>query len=103
MRKSAVFVVLIAMASLVTVSAAEARAAKWEPLPSDSYEGTYCGGTTVIHGEDTSHEYVVRTFLPDGTRKSVVRGSLKTTLTTDAGKSVSINASGPATYFRHPD
>jgi hypothetical protein len=78
-----------------------ARGDGWYPLPSYAFDWA-CGAQTV-HVSATSKEYAQETDLPDGTIQLTITGSLKTVYSTDDGKSVMINQSGPGNLFLLPN
>jgi hypothetical protein len=78
-----------------------ARGDGWQPLPSYVYDWA-CGAQTV-HVSATSKEYARETALPDGTIQLEITGSLKTIYSTDEGKSVIVNNSGPGNLFLLPN
>jgi hypothetical protein len=69
-------------------------AADWQPLVNTPYDAS-CGATTVHVTYPVSKEFFKQTTLADGTIRFDFTGSLKITYSTDAGKSVTVNASGP--------
>lgn len=78
-----------------------ARGDGWQPLPSYVFDAA-CGAKTV-HVSATSKEYFRETALPDGTIQWQITGSLKTIYSTDEGKSVIVNNSGPGNLFFLPN
>ena len=89
------------MVMMLPASSPLARGDGWQPLPSYAFDWA-CGAKTV-HVSATSKEYAQETDLPDGTIQLKITGSLKTIYSTDDGKSVMINQSGPGDLFLLPN
>jgi hypothetical protein len=89
---------LLGLAALVVVGvapgAASARGGEWVPAVATPFD-TACGNTTVHVSFPVNKEYEWDTVLPDGTVQIKITGSVRQTLATDAGKSVTVNVSGP--------
>ncbi len=98
--------VLLTLAAVGVIAAiagtAFARGGGWEPLPAPAYDAA-CGATVVHVTAPVNKEYFRTTTLPDGTVRTDVTGSLKLLFSTDAGASVSANASGPGSDFFYPN
>src|SRR5262245_55025668 len=90
-----------AMVMVLPAGSPLARGDGWQPLPSYAFDWA-CGAQTV-HVSATSKEYAVETALPDGTIQLHITGSLKTVYSTDEGKSVLVNQSGPGNLFLLPN
>src|SRR5947209_6569878 len=71
------------------------RGGDWTPVPAAPFDWQ-CGTTTVHVTVPVNKEYQQVTTLSDGTQVIKVTGSLKIGLATDAGSSLTANASGPA-------
>jgi hypothetical protein len=99
-------IVVIGSAALLLIGAfagtAWARGDGWEPLPASPFDWQ-CGDTTVHIAYAMNKEYVKVTVLEDGTQVLKVTGALKLDLTTDAGASLEVNASGPGNSLAFPD
>jgi hypothetical protein len=98
---------LLGLAALVVLGAlagtASGRGGDWQLVQATPYDAA-CGATTVHVTFPVNKEYyrVVET-LPDGTIQYQITGSLFVTYSTDAGASVTVNASGPGTQFAFPN
>jgi hypothetical protein len=95
-------VAIAAGVALLPASTAWARGDGWEPLPFNPYDAS-CGSTTVHVAAPVNKEYGRSTTLPDGTIREQVTGSLKINYSTDAGASITVNASGPGVLFLFPN
>ena len=73
---------------------AAGRGGDWVPVTATPFDA-FCGATTVHITFPMSKEYQQVTTLPDGTLVLKVTGSLFANLATDAGASLTVNASGP--------
>jgi hypothetical protein len=82
---------------------ASSRGDGWQPLDAQPYDAA-CGATTVHVTFPVNREFyrVVET-LPDGTIHYQITGALFVTYSTDAGASVTVNASGPGDQFAFPN
>jgi hypothetical protein len=98
--------IVIGSAALLVIGAfagtAWARGDGWEPLPAAPFDWQ-CGDTTVHITIPVNKEYVKVTVLEDGTQVLKVTGVLKLDLATDAGASLSVNASGPGNSLVFPN
>jgi hypothetical protein len=70
------------------------RGGDWTPVVAAPFD-TQCGATTVHVTIPVNNEFEQVTTNPDGTQVIKVTGSLKIDLATDAGNSLTVNASGP--------
>jgi hypothetical protein len=90
--------ILVALAVLAAVGAlagtAAGRGDDWTPVTATPFDWQ-CGATTVHVTFPVNKEYQRVTTLADGTLLLQVTGSLKVNLATDAGASLTVNASGP--------
>jgi hypothetical protein len=97
---------LMGLAALAVVCAlagtASARGDGWQPLNAEPYDAA-CGTTTVHVTFPVNREFFRATTLPDGTIRYDITGALFVTYSTDAGASVTVNASGPGTQFAYPN
>ena len=73
---------------------AAGRGGDWTPVPATPFD-TLCGTTTVHVSFPVSKEYQQVTTLPDGTQLTKLTGSAFVNFATDAGASLTVNASGP--------
>ena len=102
MKKFA-FLVLAALAVLgVFAGNAAGRGDGWQPLNAQPYDWA-CGATTVHVTFPVNREYFRATTLADGTTQYQITGALFVTYSTDAGASVTVNASGPGVQFAYPN
>src|SRR5262249_30742994 len=74
---------------------ADGRGPKWQPLPAAPFDSS-CGSTIVHVTFPVNNEFFQETVLSDGTSKLKITGAFVVELATDAGASISVNASGPA-------
>ena len=74
----------------------------WQPLNALPFDAA-CGATTVHVTFPVNREFFRATTLPDGTTQFQITGALFITYSTDAGASVTVNASGPGTQFAFPN
>jgi hypothetical protein len=79
-----------------------ARGDRWEPLPFPSYDAS-CGSTIVHVSAPVNNEYGRTTDLPGGVTRTQVTGRLVLNYSTDAGRSVTVNASGPGNLYVYPN
>ena len=86
------FAVLAAVGVLAGTAAG--RGDGWEAVTATPFEWQ-CGATPVHLTFPVNKEYQRVTTLPDGTLLLQITGSLKINLATDAGASLTVNASGP--------
>ena len=97
------FAIIAAVLTGATVMASHAdssmaRGDGWQPFPPFSFDAG-CGAQTV-HVVGLQKQYFRETVLPDGTIQWQITGSLKEIYSTDDGKFVIANSSGPGyTYF----
>jgi len=82
-----------AMMMVLPAGSPLARGDGWQPLSDYTFDWA-CGAKTV-HVAGFVKQYFRETDLPDGTIQWQVTGTLKNTYSTDDGKSVNVNASGP--------
>jgi hypothetical protein len=98
MRKTRVAVVTAALATAMLSAAttpAQARGDGWEKVPSaDPYTSVNCG-TTLTVAEVVNREWQRITTDANGTMHIQVTGAYKLLITTEDGRSVLVNASGP--------
>jgi hypothetical protein len=94
-------VLATAMVVALPAHAASARGNDWHYL--EFPDQTAACGATTVHVSGVSNEYYRETTLPDDTVEFEVRGSLVVTYETDAGASVTVNASGPGSLFISPE
>jgi hypothetical protein len=87
---------------LVSPTAAWARGDGWEPLEVAPFDAPGCG-TTLHISFPVNREYVRQSPGPDGTIILQFTGSLFVTFTTDAGESITVNASGPGMDVVYPN
>jgi hypothetical protein len=83
-------------------STAWARGGGWEPLPFPSYDAS-CGSTTVHVSAPVNNEFGRTTDLPGGVTRTQVTGRLVLNYVTDAGRSVTVNSSGPGSLYVYPN
>jgi hypothetical protein len=98
--------ILLTLAGLavfgVLAGSASARGDGWQPLNAQPYDWA-CGATTVHVTFPVNREYFRATTLADGTIQYQINGALFVTYSTDAGPSVTVNASGPGLQFAYPN
>jgi hypothetical protein len=79
-----------------------ARGDRWEPLPLPPYDAS-CGSTIVHVSAPVNNEFGRTTDLPGGVTRTQVTGRLVLNYSTDAGRSVTVNASGPGNLYVYPN
>jgi hypothetical protein len=87
-------VALLALAGVVAGTAMGGRGDHWTPAVAIPFD-TQCGTTTVHVTIPVNKEFQRVTTNPDGTLVIKVTGQLRVGLATDAGNSLTVNASGP--------
>jgi hypothetical protein len=94
---------LAALAVLgVSAGTASGRGDGWQPLDAQPYDWA-CGATTVHVTFPVNREFFRTSTLADGTIQYQITGALFITYSTDAGASVTVNASGPGVQFAYPN
>jgi hypothetical protein len=94
-------VLATALVVALPAHAAWARGNGWQYL--EFPDQTAACGATTVYASGVSNEYYRESTLPDDTVQFEVRGSLVVTYETDAGASVTVNASGPGSLFVSPN
>ena len=90
-----------AMVTVLPAGSPLARGDGWQPFPSFTFDAA-CGAKTV-HVAGSQKQHFRETVLPDGTIEWQITGSLKLTYSTDDGKSVIANSSGPGYFYFLPN
>src|SRR5436309_1483875 len=93
-RLLAVFFVIGGMALVGPAAPAFGRGDGWQPAPFTPFDAS-CGEITVHVTAPVNKEYFKETVLEDGTVQDTITGSFRLNYTTDFGKSVTVNSSGP--------
>ena len=101
-RPPVVIVVAVGLMSVVPAIMAWARGGGWEPLPFSAYDAS-CGSTIVHVSAPVNKEFGRTTDLPGGVTRTQVTGRLVLNYSTDAGHSVTVNASGPGNLYLYPN
>ncbi len=88
--------------TVAPATSAWARGDGWQPLPFSDYDAA-CGDTVVHVTSAADKEYYREFDLPGDVVEQQITGRLVITYSTDAGASVTVNASGPGRTFAYPN